>query len=174
LNQYELSLDIPIILLGTGANGVNRHVEVLNSLTKYNSSFQVVALCGNNNKIYDRILTIKNLFNFKVVPLKIIDDRAMTLLLTEAKFLFARPGAGTTTEAIVCGTPVIFDISRGAMPQEINNLNFWKYRSSSCVLSRNPRNIHQLIKPSLPKIKIELGSSPKLLLERLSQLCLNS
>ena len=98
----------------------------------------------------------------------------MTLFLKEAKFLFARPGAGTTTEAIVCGTPIIFDVSRGVMPQEVNNLNFWKDRALSCVLCRNPKNIHQLIKPSLPKIKIELESSPKVLLKRLSQLCLDS
>ena len=34
--------------------------------------------------------------------------------------------AGMTTEAIACGTPVVFDLSRGMMPQESNNLNFWK------------------------------------------------
>ena len=174
LNKYGISLDIPIILLGTGANGVNRHIDVLNSLTKYNSIFQVIALCGNNSKIFDKIRRIKNLFNFKVVPLKVLDDQEMTLFLKEAKFLFARPGAGTTTEAIVCGTPIIFDVSRGVMPQEVNNLNFWKDRALSCVLCRNPKNIHQLIKPSLPKIKIELESSPKVLLKRLSQLCLDS
>ena len=171
LEKYEISLDVPIILLGTGANGVNRHLEILQSLRKYKSTFQVIALCGNNNKIFDKIQKVKKLFKFQVSPLKVLDDQEMTLFLREAKFLYARPGAGTTTEAIVCGTPVIFDISRGVMPQEVNNLNFWKSRASSCISSHRPKNIHHLINRPLPSIKIELGHSPQALLESLNQLC---
>ena len=36
----------------------------------------------------------------------------MALVLRNADCLFARPGAGMTTEAIACGTPVVFDLSQ--------------------------------------------------------------
>ncbi len=171
LSKHDISHNLPIFLLGTGANGVNRHLNVLHSLQKYNSDYQVVALCGKNDKIFNEILKIKDLFKFKIIPLRIIGDEAMALLLQSASFLFARPGAGTTTEAIVCGTPIIFDISRGVMPQEINNLNFWRNRSDSIVLCRNPKIINQLIEPRLPKIKIGIDSSPQVLINRLIEIC---
>ena len=46
LTKYEIQPTKPILLLGTGANGVNRHLEVLSSLSKLEHNFQVVALCG--------------------------------------------------------------------------------------------------------------------------------
>ncbi|MDG1324595.1 MAG: hypothetical protein P8P49_02430 [Opitutales bacterium] len=171
LTKHDISPNLPIFLLGTGANGVNRHLNVLHSLKKFNADYQVIALCGKNDNIYHEILKIKDLFKFKIIPLRIIDDEEMALLLQNASFLFARPGAGMTTEAIVCGTPIIFDISRGVMPQEINNLNFWRNRSDSIVLCRNPKIIDQLIEPRLPKVKIGMDSSPKIIIDRLVEIC---
>ena len=50
----------------------------------------------------------------------------MVFFLKVCDFFFTRPGAGSTTEAVACGTPIIFDVSGGIMPQEKNNLNFGK------------------------------------------------
>ena len=84
-----------------------------------------------------------------MIPLLTVNDQEMALFLREAKFLFARPGAGTTTEAVVCGTPMIFDLSRGVMPQEINNLNFWKSRNSKIIKTNKPKKATDPF-PSLP------------------------
>jgi UDP-N-acetylglucosamine:LPS N-acetylglucosamine transferase len=94
----------------------------------------------------------------------------MALFLREAKFLFARPGAGTTTEAVVCGTPMIFDLSRGVMPQEVNNLNFWEIRNSKIIKTNKPKNVRQYIAQDIPSIKIEIDSTPKRLLNSLEML----
>lgn len=169
-NKYNIRPDTPIILLGTGANGVNRHLEVLLSLVNLNPNFQVIALCGSNRKTFLKIQLIKEKLNFHVIPLLTVNDQEMALFLREAKFLFARPGAGTTTEAIVCGTPIIFDLSRGVMPQEINNLNFWKFRNPKILKTNKPKNIRHYIGQDIPSIKIEIDSTPKRLLNSLEML----
>jgi processive 1,2-diacylglycerol beta-glucosyltransferase len=170
-NKYQISPDIPIFLLGTGANGVNRHIDVLNSLKNHHEKFQVIALCGSNLKIFTKIQEMKKNLKFNILPLKTIEDKEMALFLREAKFLFARPGAGTTTEALICGTPMIFDVSRGIMPQEFNNLNFWKLYSSEILCLKEPKNIYKFLGKPIPKIKINASSSPKVLLDHLELIC---
>ena len=169
-NKYDISSDTPIFVLGTGANGVNRHLKVLHSLARCEQDFQVVALCGKNEKTYNEILEQRKLFRFKVFPFKTIDDYEMACFLRSANFLFSRPGAGSITEAIVCGTPVIFDVSRGIMPQERNNLNFWRNRSSSIVSCRNPNKLNLLSLSFLPSVKVNLESAPEDLISNLESL----
>ena len=171
LTKYEIQTTKPILLLGTGANGVNRHLEVLSSLHKLEHNFQVVALCGKNLEIYNKILLQKEKYDFKVIPLQIIDDYEMAILLESSKLFFTRPGAGSTTEAVVSGTPVIFDISGGIMPQERNNLNFWSSRSSGLITLKNPMDISKYISNSIPWIKVELGTSPNKLITHLEKIC---
>jgi UDP-N-acetylglucosamine:LPS N-acetylglucosamine transferase len=171
LTKYEIQTTKPTLLLGTGANGVNRHLEVLSSLHKLEHNFQVVALCGRNLEIYNKILLQKDKYDFKVIPLQIIDDYEMAVLLESSKLFFTRPGAGSTTEAVVSGTPVIFDISGGIMPQERNNLNFWSSRSSGLITLKNPMDISKYISNSIPWIKVELGTSPNKLITHLEKIC---
>ena len=72
-------------------------------------------------------------------------------LLHSALCMVGRPGAGLTSEALARGTPMVFDLSCGVMPQESNNLNFWKSRrgrpdderaesSSECSGSKDSQN----------------------------------
>ena len=42
----------------------------------------------------------------------------MTFLMRNAICCIGRPGAGLTAEAIASGTPMIFDVIGGVMPQE--------------------------------------------------------
>ena len=68
MEKLSISPDLPLYLLGTGANGANQHIPVLNALNNEDSKFQVVALCGNNNKVFNEINNLKGLLNFKVFP----------------------------------------------------------------------------------------------------------
>jgi UDP-N-acetylglucosamine:LPS N-acetylglucosamine transferase len=86
--------------------------------------------------------------------------------------LFARPGAGTTAEAIACGTPVLFDVSRGVMPQEQNNLSFWQKRTGGLASTKKanevPRRLHS---SSLPVIfPYARGETPLRFLEKLREI----
>ena len=104
------------------------------------------------------------------VALPEVSAQDMALILRHADCLFARPGAGMTTEAVACGTPVVFDLSRGVMPQETNNLNFWKKRASSVLSTPNPSRLPELADGEVPSVKIEMGSDPGKLLDALRKL----
>lgn len=52
--------------------------------------------------------------------------RDMHTLLQCVDAVVARPGTGTTSEAILCGCPVIFNTIGGAMPQEMITMKFFR------------------------------------------------
>ena len=103
------------------------------------------------------------------MPLKLIDDHEMVIFLSICKFFYTRPGAGSTTEAVACGAPIIFDISGGLMPQEINNLNFWKSRVTKLIALKDPKKIKKFIIQSIPKLKVEIEDTPRKLINRLEE-----
>lgn len=174
LQKFGLDDKLPIYVLGTGANGVNRHLPVIKALCEGRFDAQVVALCGKNQKTYEAVFALSQTSRMRVVPLAKLDAESMFEILKIADWMFARPGAGLTTEAIVTGCPLIFDLSGGCMPQEKINLNFWKSRQGKVLCASSPRDITKIIqsKETIPSLKIPLPSSPYLLLDALERITL--
>ncbi|MDG1173275.1 MAG: hypothetical protein P8M67_03155, partial [Opitutales bacterium] len=68
--------------------------------------------------------------------------------------------------------PIIFDTSGGVMPQETNNLNFWKKYSNSVAICPKPSLLPIKMK-SLekgPPLSIVVDKSPELFLSALEGL----
>ena len=170
LAEYGLSDQLKTYVLGTGANGVNRHREVIEAFNRTDSPCQLLALCGKNKATFDELVRIKDQSKIPFVPLPEKSAMAMAMILHHADCLFARPGAGMTTEAIACGTPVIFDVSRGVMPQETNNLNFWKKHAPSLITTARPSRLPELVTKEIPSVRISMDAGPRKLLEALVQL----
>jgi processive 1,2-diacylglycerol beta-glucosyltransferase len=172
MEEFGLDAEKPIFLLGTGANGVNHHLPVIEAILKHKIDCQILALCGKNQKTFNEIQKLSMSVGEQVLPLSRLDGNAMVKLLKVCNWMLARPGAGLTTEAIVTGCPVIFDLSGGTMPQEKNNLNFWKKRTGNLLTCRSPSQLVKMIqsKTEVPRLNIPLDSSPQLLLRALSQL----
>lgn len=170
--KFGLNPKLPIYLLGTGANGVNQHLPNIKVLQEGDFSAQVVALCGKNKKTYEAVLEVSQSSRMKIMPFRQLDASSMVELLKIADWMLTRPGAGLTTEAIVTGCPLIFDLSGGCMPQEKINLNFWKTRQGKVVSSSSPMEITKIIqsKETIPRLKIPVQASPHLLLEALERL----
>lgn len=170
--KFGLDPRLPIYLLGTGANGVNQHLPIIEALRVVDFDAQVVALCGKNQKTYQAVLEVSQSSRMKIMPLRHLDASSMVELLKIADWMLARPGAGLTTEAIVTGCPLIFDLSGGCMPQEKINLNFWKSRQGRVVSSSSPIELTKIIqsKETIPNLKIPVQASPHLLLEALERL----
>lgn len=167
---------IPIFLLATGANGVNRHISVLKELSNSMIHCQVLALCGTNEKTYQGIINLSLNDCVKVVPYRRITADSMVEFLRASTWMLARPGAGLTTEAIATGCPVIFDLSGGCMPQEKNNLNFWRSRTGTLLTAHSPAQLIKIIRAGnlVPRLNIPLEESPSLLLTHLFRLARNS
>ena len=165
LESIGLKRDESFLLLGTGANGANQHLSVCRSLRISGKSITVVALCGNNSKLRRQLAAFGKSEGMKILALPKIDATGMFFLLSKTKCLFARPGAGTTSEALACGTPIIFNSCGGIMPQEQNNLNFLKKRGHKILCTSKISEIPKLLEGGIPSLKISVSNGPNLLLE---------
>jgi len=165
----ELDPKLPILALGTGANGVNRHLQVVLSLRRSGLPAQVVALCGENRKTIRWLETIGEppKVSLRILPTR--SDEEMSKILRVASLLYARPGAGTTSEALACGTPILFDVSRGIMPQEQNNLNFWERRTGQLVTARSPSDFPRLMHAPVRSVPWEQKETPLRFIEKLHE-----
>ena len=131
----ELGLDPQAftILLSTGAVGANNHLGLLRSLESRRRPIQVVALCGNR----ESSLRSVNDWGAKAkhVTLRALARRVdMPRIIRSADLLVARPGTGTTSEAILCGTPLLFNCIGGVMPQEYITVKFARHHGFASVI----------------------------------------
>ncbi|MFH1067559.1 MAG: glycosyltransferase [bacterium] len=106
-----------LLVLGTGAMGANCHLRFLNALWKAGVRSQVLALCGRSKRTLAEVKGWARLHSgFPVKAMAYTDD--MPRILGAASAIVARPGTGTTSEAILSGCPLIFNGLGGVMPQE--------------------------------------------------------
>lgn len=172
LNKYGLHANLPVYLLGTGANGVNHHLAIIRGLIKSRKKCQVIALCGSNHQAFLELRKIPPSDHLSVVALSQVGATEMESLLRVADLMVARPGAGLTTEAIVTGCPMIFDLTGGSMPQEHNNLNFWKSKTGSILSFYSISKLINILQDRnpVPRVEIPLDESPHLFLDALVKL----
>jgi processive 1,2-diacylglycerol beta-glucosyltransferase len=136
-----------ILVLSTGAVGANNHLRLLNALDQAGLNLQVVALCGKNEATLAELKAWKpEKGDIRLRPLGYFTN--MNLLLRAASAVVARPGTGTTSEAILCGCPILFNGIGGIMPQEYITLKFAKARGFGTLL-RRPGDLPRHLKPWL-------------------------
>ncbi|MDE1171172.1 MAG: glycosyltransferase [Verrucomicrobium sp.] len=123
----ELDLDggVFTVILSTGANSANNHLRFLPELRKIGRPLQVIALCGHNEATRREVLRFAEEQPAPGLTIRALPstDR-MALLMRKAGAIVARPGSGTTNEAIQSGCPLIFNRLGGLMPQEIITQKF--------------------------------------------------
>ena len=123
--RLRLDPDKFILVLATGENGANNHIRFLEALNKAGLKPQVVAMCGRDHDTFKEVLiwaaehedwTVRSIGYY---------DR-IHWLLQSASAIVARPGTGTTSEAIMCGCPIIFNTVGGIMPQEMITVEYFR------------------------------------------------
>lgn len=142
----ELNLDPTrfTLLLATGANGANNHRACIAACDRAGLRIQIIALCGKNEKarlaLADFPLVTTGL---AVRTLGYTGD--MPRLLRSVSVVFARPGTGTTSEAILCGCPVLFNAIGGIMPQEGITVRFARERGIWLGNIRRPSQLAKAV-----------------------------
>ena len=165
--KWNLDPSRPLLVLGTGANGVNRHLKAVAPYWSLGKPGQVVALCGSNERTLRALEALPGSLGFELRALPTIEAEDMAPLLRSANLLFARAGAGTSAEAIVCGTPMLFDVSGGIMPQEQNNLNLWERRTGHCPLASDPSSVAEIAAVGTRSVPYASDETPLRLLKKL-------
>ena len=134
-NNLRLDSKKMILILSTGANSANNHMQFLKALIKQSTKPDVAALCGFNKEAHSNIsLWAKQFADWQIIPMHYYDK--MSTLLQCASAILTRPGTGTTSEAIVSACPLIFNTLGGVMPQEIITLKYCHKHSVGKVIKR--------------------------------------
>ena len=132
----ELALDPSqlTVLLSTGAVGANNHLALLHCLEARRRPIQAVVLCGDQATVREKVVRWgERAVYTRVRALPRRED--MPRLIRGVDLLVARPGTGTTSEAVLCGTPIAFNCIGGVMPQECLTLKFAHDRGFGATLA---------------------------------------
>ncbi|MEG2935491.1 MAG: glycosyltransferase [Clostridium sp.] len=110
---------VKTILIMAGSFGVNNIEDIYNSLLTIKEEFQIIIITGNNNRLYDRIRSIRQNTK-KTEVVKYTRDVAKYMNLADV--LITKPGGLTISEALAANLPmIIFDAIPG---QEESNAKF--------------------------------------------------
>ncbi len=133
---------LPLLVLGSGANGANNHTALLTLLLPLAGRLRVVALCGRREAARRALLHWAGAHpQLDLEVLGFQDAAAMANLYRRAWALVARPGARTATEALVMGCPLIFNRYGSTMPQEL----LAPRRFAALGLEHSVRSAQQLV-----------------------------
>ena len=132
---------LPLLVLGAGANGANNHIDLLEVLKPLSGRIKVVALCGRRQAAFRQVQdwSAQNP-RLQVHPMAFQGPAAMARLYKTAWAMVARPGARTATEALAAGCVLIFNGFGSTMPQELLALRYFQSRDiDRCI--RQPEDL---------------------------------
>lgn len=113
---------------------------------------------------------LANNYEFPVKVFPQIEAQTMSMLIHLSDWVFGRPGAGLTSEVVSRGTHMIFDISGGIMPQEHNNLNFFKNQGLLPRVAKNAEMLCKHINSDFTMLAPKLKLEPEVIKETITKL----
>ncbi|MGZ8136876.1 MAG: MGDG synthase family glycosyltransferase [Methylococcaceae bacterium] len=102
--SLELNPDKPVLLLSAGAFGVSPTEFMVERLLNLNSDAQAIIVCGHNDELKQRLLTLVNNQSQRFKVLGYTNE--MHKLMKISDIFIGKPGGLTTSEAIACGLPM--------------------------------------------------------------------
>jgi UDP-N-acetylglucosamine:LPS N-acetylglucosamine transferase len=127
----------PRLVLGTGGNGANNHLALLEQLLPLGDQLEVVALCGKRPEVRDQLEAWAAAHPQLLLTAQgFLGPEAMVALYRSAWAMVARPGARTATEALLLGCPLIFNVIGTTMPQELLARRYFQARGLEAVIRR--------------------------------------
>lgn len=144
--HHHLRRDLFTVVFSTGLAGANNHAKILRALAAADPEpLQAVFLCGHRDDTRAHIEQLSRQHpRLTIRALPSLDPAEMVSVQTLADVLVARPGTGTTSEAITLGVPLIHNGIGGIMPQELITVQYCKNHHASLV-ARSPREIAAII-----------------------------
>ena len=135
---------LPLLVLGAGANGANNHIQLLEALIPLAGRLRVVALCGRRASALSQIQQwAKKHPQLSLNCLGFQGPAAMADLYKQAWAMLSRPGARTATEALAAGSVLIFYGFGMTMPQELLARRYFQARQIDCCI-RKPQDLAEV------------------------------
>lgn len=128
---------LPLLVLGTGSNGANNHLALLEQLLPFAGQLTVVALCGRRPAVQQQVRSWAARHGaLAVEALGYQGPAAMADLYQRAWALVSRPGARTATEALFMACPLVFNHYGATMPQELLAPRYFRARGLEASIRR--------------------------------------
>jgi processive 1,2-diacylglycerol beta-glucosyltransferase len=144
----DLSENVFTLLLSTGANGAVNHLDFLEALKNSGLELQVIALCGQNTAAQSAIEEwSRHSPKIRVRPLGHRKDMAALMQISD--LIVARPGTGTTSEAIMMQCPILFNTMGGIMPQEWITVKYLRSEGLEAPCIKTPSDLPNFLRPLL-------------------------
>jgi UDP-N-acetylglucosamine:LPS N-acetylglucosamine transferase len=135
----------PLVVLGTGGNGANNHLALLENLLPLAHLIDVQVLCGRRPEVRHTVNAWAACHpSMTIEALGFQGPEAMVALYRRAWAMVARPGARTATEALMLGCPLIFNVIGSTMPQEQLARRYCRARQLERVI-RRPQDLTQVV-----------------------------
>jgi UDP-N-acetylglucosamine:LPS N-acetylglucosamine transferase len=136
---------LPLLVLGTGSNGANNHIPLLEQLLPFAGRLAVVALCGRRPAVREQLQSWADRHpELAVQALGYQGPEAMADLYRRAWALVSRPGARTATEALFMACPLVFNHYGTTMPQELLAPRYFRARQLEASI-RRPEELATLV-----------------------------
>jgi UDP-N-acetylglucosamine:LPS N-acetylglucosamine transferase len=128
---------LPLLVLGTGSNGANNHIPLLEQLLPFAGQLAVVALCGRRQAVQQQVLSWAARHRaLSVEALGYQGPAAMAALYRRAWAVVSRPGARIATEALFMACPLVFNHYGTTMPQELLAPRYYRARGLEVSIRR--------------------------------------
>lgn len=132
------------LLLSTGANGAQNHPKFIQALENAQIRTQVIALCGRDDTARQTLEAMQPaLQHVTIRALGYRDD--MFELMQIADAIVARPGTGTTSEAIMAVCPLLLNTLGGIMPQEWITVKYLRAQGMPARRLKKPADLARQI-----------------------------
>jgi len=151
--QLQLDPTEFILLLSASSRGAHNHVRFLEALKRHRVDVQVVLLCGKS-PVSEREVADWAKANPRARVRLLPHNTNVSQLMRSVSAIVARPGTGTTSEAIISGCPLLLNCLGGVMPQERITVKFCR-KHSVAQLVRSPDQLAHVVaewkkRPELP------------------------
>ncbi|MEI8062655.1 MAG: UDP-N-acetylglucosamine--LPS N-acetylglucosamine transferase [Verrucomicrobiota bacterium] len=142
------------LLLSASSRGAHNHVHFLEEFHRRGLDMQVVLLCGRSQVTEREVAgwaTAHPQARVRMLPC----NANVGQIMRNVSAVVARPGTGTTSEAILSGCPLLLNGLGGVMPQEHITVKFCLQRGVARLIC-NPRQLADIVaqwkeNPELPE-----------------------
>lgn len=155
LKKYGLKPDKPVILIMNIAFGnLKIYHEVFSCLMDIKGSFQGVVLCGENEKLYKKVVAYKD----KLVPL--VGKVDIAELMSVSDILISKSGGITTSEALSMGLPIV--IYKPVPGQEMHNADYVSRHGAGVIVKKREelKNLLNILLEN-PELRMKMGEKAK-------------
>jgi 1,2-diacylglycerol 3-beta-galactosyltransferase len=148
--RLGLAPDRPTVLVLFGGQGSTVMIEILDRLNRSEMPFQVILICGRNEKLADRLKSMPT-----AVP-RFIEGftNEVPYYMRLSDVFIGKPGPGSISEAVAMGLPVIVERNAWTLPQERYNTR-WVEEHGVGIVLRSFREIDTAVAHMLEPIVLE-------------------